>query len=158
MELYTINEEYITYLKTFSENVRYNKNESRPYVGIILKINEYNYFAPLGSPKPKHINMKESLDFMKIENGTAGVINLNNMIPVSLKYAKKIDFSLYDKKYIGLLKKQARWINENTIKIKERTLKLYKVITEKENTIYHKRSNNFKFLEEKMSEYISTKN
>ncbi len=27
MELYTINEEYINYLKQFSENVKYNKNE-----------------------------------------------------------------------------------------------------------------------------------
>ena len=38
MELYTINEEYINYLKQFSENVKYNKNESRPYVGVVLKI------------------------------------------------------------------------------------------------------------------------
>ncbi len=40
MKLYTINEEYINFLKIFSENVKYNKNESRPYVGIVLKINE----------------------------------------------------------------------------------------------------------------------
>ena len=105
MKLYTISEEYINYLKQFSENIKYNKNESRPYVGIILEINGHNYFAPLGSPKPKHINMKESMDFIKIDNGQAGVINLNNMIPVSLEYVKQIDFSLYDEKYVGLLKK-----------------------------------------------------
>ena len=29
MELYTINEEYINYLKQFSENVKYNKNEKQ---------------------------------------------------------------------------------------------------------------------------------
>ena len=125
MKLYTINEEYINYLKQFSENIKYNKNESRPYVGIILEINGHNYFAPLGSPKPKHIKMKESMDFIKIDNGQAGVINLNNMIPVSLEYVKQIDFSLYDEKYVGLLKKQAIWINKNSPKIKSKTLKLY---------------------------------
>lgn len=158
MELYTINNDYINYLMKFSENVKYNKNESRPYVGILLKIEGHNYFAPLGSPKPKHIQMKEGLDFIKIENGQAGVINLNNMIPVSLKYVKKIDFSLYDKKYTGLLKKQARWINDNSLKIKNKTLKLYNFITTKENTIFHKRSNDFKLLEEKAVEYIESKN
>lgn len=158
MELYTINEEYINYLKQFSENVKYNKNESRPYVGIVLKINDHNYFAPLGSPKPKHIKMKEGLDFIKIEDGLAGVINLNNMIPVSLEYVEKINFSLCDRKYAGLLKKQARWINENSPKIKKKTLKLYNFIITKENTIFHKRTNDFKFLEEKALEYEKTNN
>ena len=158
MKLYTINEEYINFLKIFSENVKYNKNESRPYVGIVLKINEYNYFAPLGSPKPKHITMKEALDFVKIDYGTLGVINLNNMIPVPLEKINKIDFSKFDKKYQELLKDQARWIYENTKKINKKSCNLYRLITTKENTIFHKRSNNFKFLEEKMSEYISTKN
>ncbi|MFR4520921.1 MAG: type III toxin-antitoxin system ToxN/AbiQ family toxin [Fusobacterium sp.] len=158
MKLYTINEEYINFLKIFSENVKYNKNESRPYVGIVLKINEYNYFAPLGSPKLKHITMKESLDFVKIDYGTLGVINLNNMIPVPLEEINKIDFSKFDKKYQELLKDQARWIYENTKKINKKSCNLYRLITTKENTIFHKRSNNFKFLEKKMSEYISTKN
>ena len=157
MKLYTISEEYINYLKQFSENIKYNKNESRPYVGIVLEINGHNYFAPLGSPKPKHINMKESMDFIKIDNGQAGVINLNNMIPVSLEYVKQIDFSLYDEKYVGLLKKQAIWINKNSPKIKSKTLKLYNFIVTRENTIFHKRSNDFRLLEEKSLEYFSKK-
>lgn len=157
MRLYTINEDYINYLKTFSENVRYNKNESRPYVGIVLKINEHNYFAPLGSPKPKHIKMKESLDFIKIDNGLLGVINLNNMVPVPLEEIKKLDFSKFDKNYQELLKDQSRWIYENTKKINKKSYNLYKLITTKENTIFHKRSNNFKLLEEKDLEYDKPK-
>lgn len=157
MKLYTISEEYINYLKQFSENIKYNKNESRPYVGIILEINGHNYFAPLGSPKPKHTKMKESMDFIKIDNGQAGVINLNNMIPVSLECVKQIDFSLYDEKYVGLLKKQAIWINKNSPKIKSKTLKLYNFIVTRENTIFHKRSNDFRLLEEKSLEYFSKK-
>ena len=54
----------------------------RPFVGIILKINGINYFAPLSSPKEKHLNMKNNIDFIKINKGRDGVINLNNMIPI----------------------------------------------------------------------------
>ena len=154
MELYTINEDYINYLRKFSENVRYNKNESRPYVGIVLKINDHNYFAPLGSPKPKHIKMKEALDFIKIENGKTGVINLNNMIPVSKDYITNIRTNtLSNKKYATLLEDQLRWIERNKETIISKSLKLYTLITTKENTIFHKRSNNFKLLEEKAKEY-----
>ncbi|MCF2612093.1 MULTISPECIES: type III toxin-antitoxin system ToxN/AbiQ family toxin [Fusobacterium] len=158
MKLYTINEEYINYLRQFSENVKYNKKESRPYVGIILKIDDYTYFAPLGSPKPKHLKMKESLDFIKIDNGKIGVINLNNMIPVSEDKVTNIIFNtLSDKKYATLLESQLRWIERNTELISSKSFKLYKLITTKENTMFHKRCNNFKLLEEKSLEYLSTK-
>jgi len=32
----------------------YDIKEKRPFIGIILKINDINYFAPLSSPKEKH--------------------------------------------------------------------------------------------------------
>ena len=113
MKLYTINEEYINYLKQFSENIKYNKNESRPYVGIILEINGHNYFAPLGSPKPKHIKMKESMDFIKIDNGQAGVINLNNMFPVIEEVIIEKNINLEeDNKYKELLVNQLDWCNK----------------------------------------------
>lgn len=153
MELCTINEEYINHLKKFSENVKYNKNESRPYVGIVLKINEHNYFAPLGSPKPKHITMKEVADFVKMDNGKLGVINLNNMIPVPSEEVKLINFSKFDKYYSKLLLEQKRWLERNEDLIKNKSKKLYTLITTKENTVFHKRSNNFKLLEEKAKEY-----
>ncbi|MCJ8343448.1 MAG: type III toxin-antitoxin system ToxN/AbiQ family toxin [Cetobacterium sp.] len=55
LKLVTIEEKYINYLKKFSENVKYNKNSLRPYVGIVLIVNNYNYFAPLRSSKPKYL-------------------------------------------------------------------------------------------------------
>lgn len=50
--------------------------------GILFKIDTFEYFAPLSSPKLKHIKMKNTLDFLKIKNGELGAINFNNMIPV----------------------------------------------------------------------------
>ena len=82
MRIYIVKEDYINYLKKFDDNIRDNKNESRPYIGILLEVNGMNYIAPLASPKEKHKSMKNNIDFFKLENGDLGVINLNNMIPV----------------------------------------------------------------------------
>ena len=84
LKLYKISEKYIHFLREVDPvNVKYNKKERRPYVGVVLEIQQFFYFAPLDSPKPKHLTMKNSLDFIKIDGGTLGVINLNNMIPVT---------------------------------------------------------------------------
>ena len=53
----------------------------RPYIGVLFEIDRKKYLAPLSSPKPKHLTMKNSLDFVKINQGKFGVINLNNMFP-----------------------------------------------------------------------------
>ena len=68
MKLVIVENDYINYLKQFSKDVKENKNASRPYVGIILKVKDQYYFAPLASPKPKHKTMKDNLDFIKIKN------------------------------------------------------------------------------------------
>ena len=157
MKLVTIDENYIEYLRKFSNTVRENKNSSRPYVGIVFEINEIYYFAPLASPKIKHLSMKENIDFIKLKNGVLGVINLNNMIPVPLSLVYEINFEKYDNKYKNLLIDQAIYIRDNSEKIKNSASKLYRLITEKENTIFHNRSNNFKLLELKHFEYSNIK-
>ena len=42
-------------------------------------------FAPLSSPKPKYKTIKNTLDLINIDNGDLGVINFNNMVPVTNK-------------------------------------------------------------------------
>ncbi|EFS20887.1 hypothetical protein FSBG_00384 [Fusobacterium gonidiaformans 3-1-5R] len=154
MKLVNIKEEYIQYLQNFSTNVKYNKQEKRPYVGIILEIDHHTYFAPLGSPKAKHLKMKSGLDFIKIRDGRLGVINLNNMLPVPKEFIQKIDFSKYEEKYRILLQDQAYWIQENSKKIQKQGSKLYQFIITRENTIFHTRCNDFKLLEAKALEYL----
>ncbi len=72
MKFYHIKEEYIDYLRSFDSNVAINKNESRPYVGVILEIGAIKYYAPFTSPKSKHLKMKNSIDFRKINEGKLG--------------------------------------------------------------------------------------
>ena len=69
MTIYNIKNDYIQFLRTFDTKIEENKNEKRPYVGVVLQIGSIEYYAPLTSPKPKHKNMKNSKDFRKIENG-----------------------------------------------------------------------------------------
>lgn len=149
MKLYTINEKYINYLKNFSENIRYNKNQSRPYVGVVLQVAEHSYFVPMSSPKEKHLSMKDTVDFMKIDKGKLGALNFNNMIPVPSNYAEILDFKKFDRRYSKLLSEQIRWLERNRDSIKRRAEKLYFLITTRENTVFHKRCNNFLLLEKK---------
>ena len=54
----------------------------RPFVGIVFSVHNVHYYAPLTSPKPKHLHMKNQVDFLKINGGKWEAINFNNMIPV----------------------------------------------------------------------------
>ena len=82
MKFYNIADEYINFLRTFDSKVSENKQESRPYIGVVIEIEEMKYYAPFTSPKAKHRKMKNGKDFRKIQGGEYGAINFNNMIPV----------------------------------------------------------------------------
>lgn len=131
-KLVRVDANYCDYLRIFDNKVAYNKNEKelRPFVGILFTINDFEYFAPLSSPKPKHLKMHNTIDFFKIENGKLGAINFNNMIPVTKGNYKIIDLnknnlSSKEKKYQELLKDQLNWLNENYIQVKNKSYKLY---------------------------------
>lgn len=82
MDIYHIKDEYINFIKEYDSSVPDNKHESRPYIGVILEIDETKYYAPFTSPKAKHQSMHNAKDFRKIDGGRLGAINFNNMIPV----------------------------------------------------------------------------
>jgi len=63
IRLYNVAEAYVNYLHKFEPKVLFNKQESRPYVGVVCTIDSLNYYAPLASPKPKFARMSNSKDF-----------------------------------------------------------------------------------------------
>lgn len=130
--LVRIDSDYCNYLRKFDNKVPYNFNdkELRPFIGVLFQINNLMYFAPLSSPKPKHLKLKSKLDFLKIDNGKLGAINFNNMLPVTKRNIMKLDL---DKKCIT--KKEEKYINA----------------TLDQNIA--KRCCNFKLLEKKCKEY-----
>ena len=82
LSLYTIDLKYIRNLAKADDNVlsispQVGKS-TRPFIGIIVICDEKQYCVPLSSPKAKHKNMKNDVDFSKISN------RLQNRSPVSL--------------------------------------------------------------------------
>lgn len=133
---YIPDSDYCDYLREKDPNVPYTMDEKshRPFIGIVLQIDNYHYYAPLSSPKPKHSNMKNQLDFIKIEKGIYGVINLNNMIPIHPSCLTKVELYIpqeadkNEKAYHNLLNNQLDWCNKNQQKITRQAAKLYYMI------------------------------
>lgn len=102
--------------------------------------------------------MKNSIDFIKINNGRDGVINLNNMIPIPKEKYNEINIKeeiQKDKKYRIILKYQIKWCNDNRVKIINNAEKLYNlIINKKANLSLKNRCCNFKGLETKLNQYI----
>lgn len=119
-------------MRKFDKRVAYNKyfKELRTFVGILFTIDECLYFAPLSSPKKKHLKMKNTIDFYKIDDGKLGAVNFNNMIPVKEEYYDVIllykdIFDDEEQKYQELLKDQFNWLNKHYNQIKNISKKLY---------------------------------
>ena len=121
-------------------------------MGILFEVNNFKYFAPLSSPKPKHLKLKTKLDFLKIDNGKLGAINFNNMLPVTENNIIKLDLNKScltksEEKYTKLLNEQIYWLNRNDEKLYD------KYIDGTLNSNVAKRCCNFKLLEEKCREF-----
>lgn len=161
LEIVIVNSDYCDYLRRYDNKVAYNKNEKelRPFIGILFKIDTYEYFAPLSSPKPKHKSMKNTLDFLKIKKGELGAVNFNNMIPVNpTNYAlidlDKKSLTVNELKYQKLLKEQLAWLNANYNQVKDKSFKLYQLYNDgRLPQNIRLRCCNFKLLEEKCAEY-----
>lgn len=156
LDIYEINDDYISYVESLDNRVAYSKKGNRTfkrkYVGIVLQINDCDYFVGLSSFKPKHRNMKESLDFIKV--GKFAVINLNNMIPVPSTEVTLITINnIQDIKYKKLLMKEYQIIKKMESNIQKKAERLYKHRIKFDNTPLSKRCCDFKLLEEKMKEY-----
>ena len=165
MNLYNIKEKYICYLQETDKKVCDNKNGTRPYAGIVLNVEDMKYYIPLSSPKLKHLRMKNTHDFMKIDNGRLGALNFNNMIPVTDDCVKRIQLeSITDYGYLSLLQRQFRYINSDHKKIQKTAVELRKLysrgcsqssksqLSKYEREIIE-RCCNFPLLEEKCKEY-----
>ena len=138
LKFYTANINYCDFLRLSDPCVPHvhDTKNTRPFVGIILSVGEFNYFAPLSSPKPKFAKMKNQINFLKINEGIWGAINLNNMIPIHPNCLTEVNMEIFttdsksDVDYKNLLSNQLSWCNSNRIDIQTRAMKLYKTIIE----------------------------
>jgi len=162
IRLYYVKNSYISYLRKFEPKVLFNKAENRPYVGVLFKVNDIDYYLPLASPKPKYATMGNSKDFHKIAGGKYGAINFNNMIPVPVTELVEIAINNEpDISYRSLLQNQLRVLNSMKDILHKKATDIYALfVSERVPTPYDenvkRRCCNFPMLEQKMQEYNAT--
>lgn len=154
LRLYRISSKYISFLRGADDKVQLNKNAKRPYVGIVLYVGEFRYFAPLESPKPNHKNMKSGKHLLKIDGGNLGIIGFNNMVPIHNSSLIEFDInSEPDTKYAELLRRQVTWLNKNKAVIYDHANKTYYDVVNAKNKFLVSISCNFKKLENACKNY-----
>ena len=106
--------------------------------------------------------MHNTIDFLKLDGGKLGAVNFNNMLPVTTKNITKINFERIlnssDRAYYKLLQEQIYWLNRNRNQLYKKSFQLYqKQIANRLPNSIMQRCCNFKFLEEKCTEYNQNK-
>ena len=157
LKLYYIDDNYINYLRKFDSRVYYNKSHTRPYVGVVYTFNGYYYFAPLSSPKAKHLQLNpNAVDIFKIKNGLYGIVNINNMIPTPKECLTEAIANTVDPQYRNLLITQTRYLNSSKNALINKVNQFQSRYTKKhlpKNVL--NRCCNYPLLESKCQEYIN---
>jgi len=177
---YNIDLPYLKYLHDIDSEVRYSVEKAydrKPFLGIIVMINSYNYFIPLTSSKPKHARWKvvgkdyflicETIrpgeqrpnDIIKTLSSCLlrilAVLDVKKMIPVPNELYRQIDFTqVQDPHYQGLLWKEFRSCRKMEKEILEKAEAVYR--EQKATGIIHPMFCNFSILEKACGEYFNS--
>lgn len=168
LSLFKIDMKYVRELAKVDDNVMsvspQAHKENRPFVGVILICDNKQYCVPLSSPKEKHKNMNNDIDFTKINDGNKllAVLNFNNMIPVDTSVIQPLNIKISnndtpkDRHYKTMATKQLQWCQKNQDAIINKANKLYRMVTTgKANNLLSRRCCDFAKLEKVLNKYIS---
>ena len=154
LKLYRIDGHYLSYLYGLDRRVQCNKDRPRPFLGIVLTVNEHQYYVPMESPKPNHAKMRDSIPIMKMDGGRYGILGFNNMIPVQEQALISFDIAKEpDRKYQQLLWNQLAFCNSHKIEIYDRAFRTYEAATEKGTPFFKRICCDFKLLEQEYLHY-----
>ena len=171
--LYIISDEYVSYLEKFDKRVSSNKEESRKferkYLGVVLSVNELDYFVPLASPKDSDYDndnqiRKSIIPIIRMihieKDGSltlVGTLKFNNMIPVIHSVVQEYDGkNECDLQYRELVNKQWNYISKHINQILRNAKTIYnEKINNTENKGYLRSTVDFLLLETKAKEYKS---
>lgn len=162
IKFYSITDTYINYLHSYDNGVQLNeRNKLRPYVGLLLEMDEHKYYAPLSSYKePKY--KKKTQAFFKVYDDLAkdpvAVIKFNCMIPVlesEITYVNFEDYS-HDRKYRTLLEAEYQFIKNNRASILAGAQKLY-ATAKKGRGYFFDTSCKFKLLESLYRDFMPSR-
>ena len=167
LNLYSVSDKYINYLRQFDDKIYDNKEEirthERKYLGVVLTVNEFNYYIPMSSPKnsdyidiSKKIIRKDTKTIIRIYEGNRlyGTLRISNMIPVPITELEPYMVSNEtDLKYKEVILGELRYINNNSNRIIKYAKTVYNQKIKNMDIGYIKNTVNFKLLEEKLKEW-----
>lgn len=178
LRLYIVSDRYIDYLRsTVDGHVFANRDpryvHTRKYLGVVIAINGYNYYAPLSSPKDTDYQFdkngsrcirKSIVPIIRItdtkQDGTAellGTIKFSGMIPVPVSELVLYDIdNETDTAYKDLVNKEIRFINRHTPEILRSASVLYKQKVSGQIIGYLNSTLDFKSLEKAHDNYLPT--
>ena len=132
LKFYEVDSEYIKYLKENGDdkipNVEYKKHK-KFFCGVVLTINNFNYFAPVSSYNKKVHTSFLIMDKDRETNMLKPISSLrfSFMFPCPIEFLSQKDFSKEDEKYRNLLRKELHYCNINREKIKKQANQVYKL-------------------------------
>ncbi len=154
LRIYRVDDRYIRFLSSRDSKVPYNKNARRPYVGVVFTFAGLQYFVPMESPKPNHVNIKPGKHIMRLDNGRYGLLGFNNMIPVHKDALIEVDINQEkDAKYQELLRRQATACNRQRADILNHAQATYFDVVNGKNKFLMSISCDFKKLESACKAY-----
>lgn len=161
LRFYYIDNEYIDALHGIEPKVYPSNKAGRPYIGIIFKMNDIHYFAPMSSPKEKHAKLKKpvvyKINSLSDSNDKLGIIQINNMIPVPLSKLTEVKFNtITNINYKNLLQKQYIVLKVKEKEIEKTAEELY--LKAKAGHSISRVCNDFRKLEEYYNSLFSQQN
>lgn len=171
LNLYSVSDKYIKYLRKFDDKIYDNKQDirthERKYLGVVLTVNEFNYYIPMSSPKKsdyidfdKKIIRKDTKTIIRIHEGGRlyGTLRISNMIPVPITELEPyIVLNENDLKYKEVILGELRYINNNSNKIVKYAKTVYNQKIKNIDIGYIKNTIDFKLLEKKLKEWNEEK-
>ena len=157
LKFYTVNEDYIDYLSQFDSHVSWNKEQKRLYVGIVLRVENYLYFAPLYSYKVGYDKYKDNPSFIRVQDRkgkNVSIIRFSEMLQVPEVAIQLLDFNSRGEKYRDLLQAESNFINDNKNVIYLKAKKIYKNVVHIKVPFFSSISCDFELLEQKLKEYV----
>lgn len=170
LNLYSVDDNYIKYLRQFDEKIYDNKEDNRTferkYLGVVLTVNGFNYYIPMSSPKKSDytdyenkIIRNDTKTIIRIhEKGRLyGTLRISNMIPVPITELEPYSVSNeIDLKYRDVILGELRFINSNSNKIIKYAKIVYNQKIKNIDIPYIKNTVDFRLLENKLKEWNET--
>ena len=156
LKFYEVDEVYISFLTDVDARVpRINYSDEgrrRKFLcGIVLKVNNHAYFAPVSSFRKQ---LRSNYIIKDRKGHPVASLRFSYMIPVPLDVLQLKDLNKEDPKYRNFLDIELRYINKNVRAILTRAKYVYNSVVEKADSEMVRTCCNFKALEIACFEYM----